>query len=310
MNRIGRVGILASVGIIGVGLVSGCGGATAAGSAPSSMPAAPTSVLQLRFPIAAYELTVPQSAQVRYLEERLTQVCMRSFGFDYLPLLSTSVIATTARAMDEASTRLYGVSDAAAARAYGYHPPPWLTGTTTSQTIGGLPLAERAVLTGQGVKSYDGRSVPDGGCLNQAANELLRAGVGVDAQQSRSSGTLPSAIDASAFQSAQSDPHVLAVFARWSSCMRSYGYRYATPFDAGADPRWLSATAASPVEIQTAERDIDCKLRVNLLGVEYRVESGYENTAIAKNAAALADVANQLPAEAAAIDRLTAQYGG
>jgi len=67
--------------------------------------------------------------------------------------------------------------------------------------------------------------------------------------------------------------------------------------------------ATVEAQIQTAERDIGCKPRANLFGVEYRVESGYETTAIAKNIAALTDIANQLPTEAAAINHLMARYG-
>jgi len=277
--------------------------------APYTTPASPTSVLQLRFPIARYELTVLQAMQVWYLEERLTQACMRSFGFDYLPQLSPSMIAANVRSMNEFDTRRYGVSDATATQTSGYHLPPWTSSTSAPQSIGALPRPEQAVLTGLGTTTYNGRAVPAGGCLNQAANQLSQARVGLDAQRSGSSSSLPGSIRMSAFQSAQSDPRVLAVFATWSSCMRAYGYHYATPFDATADPRWLSAKAASPAEIQTAERDIGCKLRVNLLGVEYRVESGYETTAIAKNTAALTDIANQLPTEAAAINHLMARYG-
>jgi len=172
-----------------------------------------------------------------------------------------------------------------------------------------VPFLKGLVERGSVLPEAEGTAVPAGGCLNQAANQLSQARVGLDAQRSGSSSSLPGSIRMSAFQSAQSDPRVLAVFATWSSCMRAYGYHYATPFDATADPRWLSAKATSPAEIQTAERDTVCKLRVNLLGVEYRVESGYETTAIAKNTAALTDIANQLPTEAAAINHLMARYG-
>jgi hypothetical protein len=317
VNPVKRLAIVAAAGAVSAVLISGCGSSTTTTvaaapvtSASSYMtPAAPTSVLQMRFPVDAYELTTLQSAQLLYLTQRLRQQCMRSFGFDYLPNLSTGLISSQARATDEHLTRLYGVSDAAAARTYGYHMPTWVTETADGAAIGQLSRAEQAVLTGQGATSYDGRAIPTGGCLNKAANQLLQAGVGVSTQRSAGAGGgLPGEITADAFESTLRDPRVLAAYAKWSSCMRAFGYRYATPYDAGGDPRWQTATAASPTEIQTTQHDITCKLRVNLLGVEYTVQSGYETTAIAKNAQALAPITASLGPEATAISHLMTQY--
>jgi hypothetical protein len=250
VNPVKRLAIVAAAGAVSAVLISGCGSSTTTvaaapvTSASSYMtPAAPTSVLQMRFPVDAYELTTLQSAQLLYLTQRLRQQCMRSFGFDYLPNLSTGMISPQVRATDEHLTRLYGISDATAARTYGYHMPTWVTETAGGAAIGQLSRAEQAVLTGQGATSYDGRAIPT-----------------------------------------------------------------ATPYDAGGDPRWQTASAASPTEIQTTRHDITCKLRVNLLGVEYTVQSGYETTAIAKNSQALAPITASLGPEATAISHLMTQY--
>ncbi len=100
------------------------------------------------------------------------------------------------------------------------------------------------------------------------------------------------------------------MFAKWSACMRAFGYDYATPFAAGADKRWAATAAASPIEIQTAERDISCKLQTNLLGVEYAVQSAYEEVAIAHDAQSLDAVRDQVGREAAALPGLMKQYAG
>jgi hypothetical protein len=52
---------------------------------------------------------------------------------------------------------------------------------------------------------------------------------------------------------------------------------------AQADPRW-SGTTASAIEIATANDDVACKVRVNLIGVEYAVVSDYQNAGIALSA--------------------------
>lgn len=321
VNLVNRLGALAVAGIIGSAVISGCGSspapaapaaAASSGSSADSTPAAPASVAQMQFPISAYRLTTLQSTQEQYLSQRLTQLCVRSFGFDFLPGLSSSTIADHVRIIDELNTRLFGISDATAARTYGYHLPTWTNGRQPPQLIAQLPRAERTVLIGHGATSYHGKAIPVGGCMSQAASELARAGVSAGAPGSGSPGSaaLPGSIDMRAFESAQSDPRVRAVFARWASCMRTYGYHYATPFDAGGDPRWTSASTASHAEIRTARRDIACKLRVNLLGVEYAVMSGYETRAITRNARALAPVKAGLAAEQAAISKLMSRYGG
>jgi hypothetical protein len=70
--------------------------------------------------------------------------------------------------------------------------------------------------------------------------------------------------------------------------MRGYGDHYTTPFTAAADPRWTRSATASRLEILTAEHDIGCKLRVNVLGVEFAAVSRYEDQAITARAAAFA----------------------
>jgi hypothetical protein len=301
-------------------LLSGCG--TDASAAPVAKPSPPaayptsttfTSVLQMKFPDDAYEPNAAQSAEIEYLNLRLTQQCMKGFGFDYLPTLSATVISQGTKVNDEVRTRLYGISDATAAAAYGFHVPSWVSGTTSPQTVAQLPAAERAVLDGQGAKSYDGKAVPADGCVGRTADLLSAAGVsGTDLRQGGSSGddaaSLPHTIELNAFQAAQSDPRVLAVFAKWSACMSGFGYHYGTPFAAAGDTRWTNAAAASPAEIQAAQHDIACKLRVNLLDVEYSVESGYEAAAIAKNAQTMAAAKTELSTEITGLNRLMKEY--
>jgi len=319
MNRLFRLGIPATASVLGLVLLSGCGGsAKAATAAKPSLPAAYptstvyTSVLAMKFPVDPYEENATQSGEVDYLSLRLTQLCMKDFGFAYLPGLSTAMIARDAEVMDVARSRLYGISDATAAAAYGYHLPSQTGGSTGPEIASRLPAAEQDVLDGQGVTTHHDRAVPVGGCIEQSRDQLSQAdALGTDLQQQDGStdpAALPHAIDQNAFKDAQSDPRVLAVFAKWSSCMAAFGYHYSTPFAAAGDSRWVDAVGASPAEIQAAERDISCKLRVNLLDVEYSVESGYEMAAMARNTQTMAAAETELSTETAALNRLMKQY--
>ena len=187
--------------------------------------------------------------------------------------------------------------------------PAWTAGSASARS-GPPPPAELSVLNGT-VQAYRGQPVPAGGCLGQAAAELSRAGIGSAAQQSGGHwpGSLASGLEHAAFDRAQSDARVRAVFAKWSACMRAHGYAYRTPFDAGSDPRWLARTAPSRAKILTAQRDLGCKLPVNLIGVEFAVISDYENLGMAQDPGAITAASTAVRSEAAAIKRAMARYG-
>lgn len=288
-------------------LAGGCGGPAPAAApvlpTPTATPAHPTTVGQLVFPVDAYQLTPLQAAQREYVTLRLAQRCMAPFGYAYPPGLTTGWVDRSVRAYTALRSRLFGVTDPAAAAAYGYHVPSWVSGSPASGTR--LPAAEQAVLSGS-TKSHAGRRVPAGGCQGQALDELHRAQVrhGASGPDGNGGGALAGAIDQRAFASAQADKRVRAAYAAWSTCMRAYGYRYASPLDAVGDPRWNPAEPAAPAEKQTATRDVGCQRRVGLLGTEYAVMVGDENAAIARNARTLSAWRPDLAAERAAIAQL------
>jgi hypothetical protein len=264
-------------------------------------------VLEYQLPLAAYQLTPLEDAEEGYLAQRLEQLCLGRLGFSFLPGLSRKAIAESVRITDEFESRLYGVSDLVAVRTYGYQLPAWVQGSGKAVSIGRLGTAERAALTGEGT-TRAGRPVPRDGCGGQAERELQQAGVNAITQQSGGSdpSALVGSIQLSSFDQAQSSPLVRAVFARWSACMRSYGDHYATPFSAAADPRWTRSATPSRLEIETAEHDISCKLRVNVLGVEFAVVSRFQDQAIAAHAAAFAQARNVIVSEALGLHRLMA----
>jgi hypothetical protein len=266
-------------------------------------------VLRTTFPVAAYQLTPTQVADADYLTQRLQQLCMRQYGFSFNAGLTTNVIAQEVRINDEFETRLYGISDLAVARTYGYQLPPWTQGSAPPTTGTSLPQAELAVLDGRAA-SYRHQPIPAGGCVGQAARQLQAAGINAQTQQSGGSApsNLPARIQLASFERAQSDPRVRNVYAAWSACMRKIGDHYATPFKPPSDTRWVESGAPNRLEIQTAVHDIGCKLKTNLLGVEFAVISDYENAAIAKDAHALAQIRASILAQAAGIRNLMARY--
>jgi hypothetical protein len=297
----------AAVAFVCAQAITGCAQSRAAARPAAAPTPTPTSVLQDRLPLAAYELTPVQLASEDYLMLWLEQVCMRRLGFDFLPGLSTASVGLGARITDEFETRWYGVSDPGAANRYGYHLPGWVQGTAAPDVVIKMPEAERGALIGM-ARTHAGRPIPAQGCTGQARRQLSQAGVSIQQPGSGGPAALVGALQLASFERAQADPRVRAVFAKWARCMRSYGDRYATPFAAAADRRWTSSAIASPAEIQTARHDISCKLRVNLLGVEFAVESGYQKAAIAAHTRALSQLKKDIERQAVALRRLLGQY--
>lgn len=281
-----------------------CLAAAACGSAaPAHRPPVPTVAAQpaARLPIQAYALSERATAQEQYIEQRLIQRCVAGFGFRYLPGLSAKAVDADELISREYDSRRYGVSDAGAARVYGYQLPAWTAGPDATE--GKPPAVELAVLVGSG--THEGTPIPAGGCTGQADRELAADGITSGAQRA----DLVSQIREDGFQRAQSDARVLAVFARWSACMRSHGFHYANPFDAGADRRWQTSGKADPTQITVAETDVSCKLLTHLVAVEVAVESAYDNADIAANAARLAPIRQSVAAESKAIARVMTTMG-
>jgi Family of unknown function (DUF6510) len=150
---------------------------------------------------------------------------------------------------------------------------------------------------------------PRGRLLGPGRARVAAGGDQHPAQQSGGSdpSTLAGSVQLTSFARAQSSPPVRLVFARWSACMRGYGDHYGTPFTAAADPRWTRSATPSPLEIQTAEHDIGCKLRANVLGVEFAVVSHYQDQAITARAAAFAQTKKTIAREALGLRRLMAR---
>ncbi|MFI0367618.1 hypothetical protein ACH35V_07040 [Actinomadura sp. 1N219] len=63
-------------------------------------------------------------------------------------------------------------------------------------------------------------------------------------------------------------------------------------------------------EVKAAMADVECKYRVNLLGVMFAVESEYQNAAIEENAEALADLKKRREEQLRKFRELLKRNGG
>lgn len=269
---------------------SGHPAATAVPSGPVTPVAVPTfaSSAGLHYPLSPYMLSDEQQGELSYLGVYLTKNCVTRRGFSFDSTLRTADLDVSIRAEYEAQSRLWGISDAAAARRFGYHLPAWLIGDMKPQPIGSFPVRDRAAVIACGSRTL----------------RILRSALGPDAGN-----TLPlvAQIQAESYTEAVSSAQVRAAFARWSACMSRYGYKYNSPFAPAA--AFNLNGPVSKREIQTAQADLRCKARSNLLGSAYAVQAGYENRLIAENKSALAEIRNLVRQEAIALAELAKNHG-
>ncbi|MBB5888949.1 hypothetical protein [Kutzneria kofuensis] len=264
-----------------------------------------TRVDQLDRPIDRFEVTYPQVAKLLAATDAATAWCMKGFGLAAPPsdpdALSDSVRQLRMR------SEIYGFYDPADVSAKGYDA---VVGVDPGSGDAGLPEIAQSVLngrdkSGQPVLAHNGKAVPPGGC-----RKLAQDAVGGRPPFPGSASDLPD----SGPRIPLTDPRLVDVNSRWSSCMKTKGFVYATPADAYIDPKWRPRSPSaqpthSPDEIATAVADMDCKQATNLMGVVLAVETAYDRQYIASHTAQLTQYRNQIDAQVARADRIIAAGG-
>ena len=295
--------LAAGMGILAGALsAAGCSSGGTAASVTDLMPQSPPPVTStptildpvgLTLPVEAYLYTARQSDELQAANNAFVTQCMRGFGFDY----SAPQTSTAGGTQTSANTaHRYGVVDAQQVARLGYHPPiaadggkpaaPALDATMQLVLTGGqgsiTSIADLDRKSGSG-QSYQGRPIPNHGCVGEAYRKLLANG-GTPGDPDVSA-----EIDGQSLSRSISDPRVVAVFREWSGCMKSKGFSYGMPFDPVNDRRF-NTPAPSADEIATAQADVSCKQRYNVVGVWFAVDSALQEQAIEHNAQQLSDV--------------------
>ncbi|MFD0413835.1 hypothetical protein [Streptomyces sp. NPDC127108] len=274
----------------GAGSASGAGAEPEVKSTPTALAAA-----SLKLPLDAYLLSPDELDRLATAQGTLVARCMHRFGFEFrMP------DPPPQPEPPDGNERRYGTTDAKAAAKHGYQPKPPPRGRTPAAKPAPTSddPAETSVLLGKGQRSWKGKPIPEKGCAGEAARGL-------------SSGTPPLSdsetaaaqrLSAESFTRSQRDSRVRAVFTQWARCMKAKGYDYATPLDPPGDPRFTDRVTAQ--QIKTANADITCKKKTNLVGVWFAVESRYQKDLIAGNRSVLEKVRRNNQAQLAEAARV------
>ena len=299
--------------VLAVALIAGC---SAQGATLPSMPATVarvTSMTQVRLPWEGFEPSLSQEVAASKAVTLLAENCLRPYG---LPSPSGLLGHITPPAPTITESAVQWLSAASAAR-YGFNPPPPPDVSSFQDALSGQSVIDypslygvlygRNPATGSRITRFNGRLVPQGGCLGHATDEVA-AGIKPEALQGSANNLslpgaayyelvwpgLPVTLEEQAVTETENDPRAIAVASQWHTCMVGKGYSYATPLDATADSRWAPATtdAASRAktvkeEIAVATADTNCQQQVNFAGTRLALMTVYERQLIGTHLAQL-----------------------
>lgn len=225
----------------------------------------------LSLPLAEYALTREQQVVLDRAQIKLQESCVKRLSSTALPHREVP----DATAAEEPSRR-YGLMDLDSAKRYGYQQPD--DSPADNASLPQPDATQQMLLTGQNrsgdpVKTYKGRPVPEGGCNTEARAEIHgdhdeQPGIAV-AQQ----------IDVESYELSLRDSQVVDVFSDWSKCMKKAGYSYESPLKVTDDPEFADADY-SDRERAVAEADVTCKLDVRLPQTWLAVETAIQKEMI------------------------------
>jgi hypothetical protein len=241
--------------------------------------------------MARYSYTVAENTAIESAQHVLTRRCMRKYGISYQPPKQD---ANSPKPAD----RRYGLSSASEAARFGYHPNrdgQLPEGPSLSKDALTVFYGKRSAAQGDGEKlTYKGKEVPADGCFGQSVAELSKK------YDDSADAAIASRIANQGYEKSLTDPSVKEGFRKWSACMRSSGFRYASPMEPLNSPAFQGQTV-SDKEKETATADVRCKEKTGLLDVWFKAESRIQKADIEKNSGALEKLrkAHQKKAEAA-----------
>ncbi|MDW5327201.1 hypothetical protein [Plantactinospora sp. KLBMP9567] len=262
--------------VMGV-LAGGCSSAaktTTAGEPEITQLLDVSSLANFSFPLDPYRSLPWQDGAIQQAEHLLVERCLLPFG------LEAPTPAKLIPVRDIHVERRYSLVPAADAARYGWKMPPKADQPDDKPSEELLSGEVKAVLSGRGPSTYNGRAVPKGGCYGEARRTL---GTDIDPER------LTDDLDFRALDMTKRHSRVVAATRQWSSCMKSAGFDYSSPENAVADPM-LQGETTSEAEIRVASASVDCATKADLLAISLTVDVAYQERLLEENASTLAAI--------------------
>ncbi|MFE0149078.1 hypothetical protein ACFWY5_18155 [Nonomuraea sp. NPDC059007] len=248
------------------GAVPACSAAPAAPAAPparshtAAVPAPGEQARRLTLPFDAYDFSPAENMTLEVAEDLLVRDCLRARG------MAWHVLPAPAGSESEPPhRRRYGVIEREIADVFGYHTPP-------DRPVVAARKQHDLARTAQASPTV--RKAADR-CLDRARDHLSAGAPNADA------GFFNKTIFAS-FDASQRDEKVTRAFRSWSACMAGEGFPYPDPLTAITDPRW-ETSQPTPQEIRTAQADLSCKDKTDLVSIWAAAETRIQNDAIGRH---------------------------
>ncbi|MEU7643105.1 hypothetical protein [Streptomyces huasconensis] len=251
-------------------------------------------------PLTAQELSDRDHKRMARAQAHFVQQCMRSYGFADFPLHPGRPAPMSQQVtMTAVSVSPYGIFDLGQARRWGYGFDPRRTAEWDAEAgpKGRVPTQrEDEVLHGYGTPvggkaGGRGREVPEEGCDGEGARRLMR---GVEDEErllgyvARRTQEIDRAV--------AKDERVRRAFRDWSRCVEGKGFKeYESPVAAFHDKAWRAGrkdgnTVRGERELGTAVADVECKKKLNTVGVWWAVSNEKQRAEMRDNKAKYAAV--------------------
>ncbi|MEU2562209.1 hypothetical protein ABZ626_23155 [Streptomyces longispororuber] len=300
--------------LLAVAVAAGCGTADGPARDHARSPGEPEVRVERdlpELPLDAYEFSARDYDREETATRRLTQRCMRSYGFRDFPSHWREHQDTMAETVTTAAffTSLYGVLDLDRARRLGYGVDAKEMEAAFGKHSKGRLITqdEEQVLHGEALTEGDhkvkGRTVPEGGCYASSARRL-RAGAKDEQRMIEYVMERRAALD----KAVAKDARMRRALDTWADCVADKGFkRYASPEAAFRDKAWGRGgdgrTTRTRRERDTAVADIECKREHNTAGVWWLLTAEKQRRDISRHQASYDAVRADLDRVRAAVRR-------
>ncbi|MFD7508886.1 hypothetical protein ACFV5N_06000 [Streptomyces sp. NPDC059853] len=232
----------------------------------------------MALPLDAYLVSFPEMVAVGQARNMVASECVSRFGLSWSPVVEPGEYPPFSYNATN-MVRRYGLADLEHASENGYRLPPEYLDESPVESVDPDvdEILSGADDSGAASNSFNELDIPEGGCLQEAVNEVGEL-----------DDYLAEELSAQSYVEAEQMPAVQEATRDWSSCMADRGFSVATVSEAadlGASLR--SGSKATEEEIALAVSEVECKQSSELVDAWFAEEWRIQESLIAEHEEAL-----------------------